>query len=1230
MLFRLYLVPMAALFMLLALFLITRVVGLDPTQKSGLYTVDLVGALVRMMFMIAVAIVPWFLAKYLAIAPVAALKTAIAKTTEMADHSGANAWLEAGASGVSALNASNAAKHKEEREKIESGEKGEHEALGSGEGDEDVAGGEDSGTEDGEGGASLLAGAAGVADTLALGAGGDDESDEASGEGDELGGENLALANPLDDEAEDGSGDALIEGEASGDALGSGEDDTEALGSGEDDTEALGGDDDQALGAGDDAEDSDQPETTETDEDSVAALGSGEGIEEGEEGDVSPLTPEEQAQLDFFDNARRLANGQPPLTGGTPADPVAQARDDIVMQEVNDYVDDVARIGRGEAPKREPAPLSAEEDARQRKAFFEDRRRMAQGQLPQMSPEEFRDAHVRILNQNRMAAAASNADAVTGSQAPTGSPAKGSKVASPEEHWSGAKPGPKAASMLALIPGHDSTGRQPVSAANRGNRPRFMDRFGTKTRKAIRAAAIVTDFDSIRSDLVGTSERPGSLRHQGRIIRSAGLLSTITGTAFVERVSSAELNMARNTVKAYNDPATRQRWLAGDAKSQFQEAEAQIKTLRAAAAQNPEDLEVQMRLMEAQSNRSALLAAAKPDKAFAAQYAQAEQMVAEAKELGGAGTNFGRAMDTKTAAFQADVAAYQKGGRAELSDEMMDPRRWAVRLAANSQTGARMARDRVVATDKRWSGRQQSAIAAKAQLEADVASLAMARADAESAATSRGALVNNIAGHLDAGQSGSYAALAAAADDPTRFAEQLGKERAAAAARLAAAQKPYQEIDSAMTHLLVGGRPPEQALKMHQEQAERIRAEEAAADHEVTTLMAALNSGKALPESTQSNYAAQLELAQQRREAAAAQASQHEELVGRIATRIPTYRELERQRAASLKERANTGAADKALMAALDGLAAKAADPAARPALREAIRASQHAGASAAGSSAHAYGARMESVVKSLAVANAANDAAARAEAEKARAALLSSARAELGNAGATRLDEAVREGVARETELLRQQAAASSSYEKTATLRAAPPIFSVLHPRKTVADSVARHVGSPNESAVYARHRAGAQARLESLQAEAVILEETAARNARNKREDPHVTEALAAQHAAMAREQAILEGVNTHDHLSALAADQRRAERLKYREKLHAETLEQHGALKRQLERARSAEIIWNQAQEAAIHGKVDPEAVERRRASYEQEARLAAIESEKLRRMEADQQDFLSQSD
>ena len=1232
MLFRLYLVPMAALFILLALFLVSRVVGLDPTQKNGLYAIDMIGAIVRMMFMVAVAIVPWFLAKYLAIAPVAALKTAIAKTTEMADHTGANAWLEAGAGGVAALNASNAARAKEEREKIEAGEKGgdEAKALGPGEGDEDRADdeGEDGG-EGGEGGPGMLERTAGAAGDLALEADTDKKPDLPEGEG---GAENLALANPLDDEAEDGSQDMLAEGEEAveADALASGGGFSgEALASSDDSSESPDGGED---GTSDGTQDVEGSPASATDEDSVAALGEGEddGPADEEEGDFSPLTPDQQAQLDFFDNARRMANGLPPLADGAVVDPVAQAKADIVTQEANDYVDDVARIGRGEPPKHVPAPLSPKEETAQRKAFFEDRRRMAAGGLPQMSPDEFRDAHVRILNQNRLSAAeSSNAATATAGQTPAKGAAKG---AASDERWSGGRSPSKAASMLALVPGHDSEGRKLVSAANRGNRPRFMDRFGTKTQRAIRAAALVTDLDSIKADWVGTSERPGSLRHQGRIVRNAGLLSTITGTAFVERVSTAELKGAHETIKAHKDPARQQQWLARDPEAlrQFQETEGQIRTLKAAAARNPEDYEVQMRLAEAESTRGALLAAAKPDKAFAAQYAQAQHVVTDAKELGGAGTNFGRGMANRTKAFQDSVTAYQAGSRGGLSDEMMDPRRWAVRLAANSQTNAWKVKNSAVATDARWSRRQAEERAARSKLDEDMASLAMARADAESAAASRGALVNNIAGHMETNQSASYAALSALTDDPKRFAEQLEKERAAAAARLAAAQKPYQEIDSALTHLLVGGRPPEQALSQHQDQATRIRAEAAAADHEVTSLMAALNSGKALPETTQANYAAQLALAQERHRAAAEQASQHEELVGRIATRIPAYKDLERQRAAGLKERQNAGAADKAFLATLDGLAAKAADPAARPALKEAIRASQHTQASAAGSSAQAYGTRLESVIKNLAVANATNDIAARAEAGKERNALLTSARAELGNAGATRLDETIREGVTRETELIRRQAATSSSYENTATLRNAPPIFSLLHPRKTVSAALARHVGSPNESAVYARHRAGAVARLTSLQAETAILEETAARNARDKREDPHLTEALAAQHAAMAHEQALIEGVNTHDHLMALAADQRRAERLKYREKLHQDTLEQHGTLKRQLERRNSAEVIWNQAQEAAIHGKVDSDTVERRRASYEQESRLAAVEAEKLRRMEAEQQDFLSQND
>ena len=1244
MLFRLYLVPMAGLVILLALFLISRVVGLDPASKSGLYSLDIIGAIIRMMFMIALAVVPWFLAKYLAIAPVAALKTAIAKTTEMADHSGANAWLEAGASGVAALNKGNAAKRKAEQEKIEGGEKGDAaKALGAGEtggtGDGEEADKNIEAGEAAQNGPSLLEGGLGVVEDLAAGAGGDKKL--TGGEGGEPKAPDSALVDPIADEAEPpaeagapGEGDdaavaALNEGEgADAAALGEGEGaDAAALGEGEGaDAAALGEGDSEELALGEGA-----------DADSLEALGPGDHVpstgdevsdNELEAGEADPmaisaaaaleaeaaaeadalLSPEQRAQVDHFDRLREIANSPDPeaaaaaylAEGGSDASHAPLALDDVAkLNEANDIKSRAAQEAK--ALRADPASYAA-----------------SHPEWAAAHPEEAK--HFALVAADRK------------------SRANGLSTVS-----DAAGPARKVASALAVIPGHGPDGRLAVSDSNRGNRPRFMDRFGTKTQKALRiaakvsdktlhGAAIATDFHSIKADWVGTAARPGSLRAQGRLIRNAGLLSTITGTAFVERVSTAELGVAHEMVKTYNDPAKRQEWLARDpdAKRLFGETEAQIKLTQQSVKKNPNDFVAAQHLMDLEGQREQLLAAAQPDPALARQYAEAQQTIAAAKELGGAGTNFGRAMAAKTAAFQADVAAYHKNDRADLSDEMMDPRRWAVRLAANSQTGVAKAKDTVSEANARWDKRQQDAAQAQSEFEENLALQAMARADAEASATARGALVNDIADHLAAGQPNPYANLATVVDDPDAFAASLEQERRAAWSRINAAEKPYTEIDAQLSQLYIGGRSPVDALVEQKAREAQAQAEMQAADEAIKSLSGTLGSSLALPATTRNDYQAQLVGIQERRKAAAVQAATAAELAHRAAGQIPNYQALERQRAATTKARVQAGSSDLALVASLDELAAKAADPANREAVRESVRRGHATVLSNSGSSAQAYRGRMDTIVAGLAQAQVSKDAAARVAGEQARTALLASAKTDLGPAGAARVAESLREGVERESARLRAEAKTSTSYEKRVELRGAPPIFSVLHPRQAISQAQIRHVASANESAIYARHRAEAEARLASLASELSVLEETAKRNARDGRDDAQAAEALAGHQAAIAREEAILEGVRTHDQQVALAADQRRAERLKYREKLLRSTNDQYEALNRQLERVKSAQVIWNQIQEAAIHGQVDSDAVERRRASYEQEVRLARAEAEKLRRLEIDQQDFLTQTD
>jgi hypothetical protein len=1258
MLFRLYLVPMAGLVILLALFLVSRVVGLDPTSKSSLYSLDIIGAIIRMLFMVALAIVPWFLAKYLAIAPVAALKTAIAKTTEMADHSGANAWLEAGASGVAALNSSNSAKRKEEQERIEGGEKGDAAKA--------LEAGEDGGTGDGEeadknieageaaqNGPSLLEGGFSVVEDLAAGTGGDKKL--TSGEAGEAQTSDSALTDPLADEAEAPSGDsaldegddaavaALSEGEGADAALGEGEG-ADALGEGEGaDAAALGEGDSEELALGEGA-----------DADSLEALGPGDDVpstgdevsdNELEAGEADPmaisaataleaeaaaeadalLSPEQRAQVEHFDRLREIANSPDPeaaaaaylAEGGSNAPHAPLALDDAAkLNEANDIKSRAAQEAK--ALRADPASYAA-----------------SHPEWAAAHPEEAK--HFALVAANRK----SHADGLS-----TVSDAATSSGAASRRSWhivdnryDPADPTGLRREMAILR----GDGRLAVSDSNRGNRPRFMDRFGTKTQKALRiaakvsdktlhGAAIATDFHSIKADWVGTATRPGSLRAQGRLIRNAGLLSTITGTAFVERVSTAELGVAHEMVKSYNDPAKRQEWLARDpdAKRLFGETEAQIKLAQQAVKKNPGDPMLVQHLTGLEGQREQLLAAAQPDPALARQYAEAQQTIAAAKELGGAGTNFGRAMAAKTAAFQADVAAYHKNDRADLSDEMMDPRRWAVRLAANSQTGVAKAKDTVLEANARWDKRQQDAAQAQAEFEENLARQAMARADAEASATARGALVNDIAGHLAAGQPNPYANLAAVVDDPAAFAASLEKERRAAQNRINAAQKPYTEIDAQLSQLYIGGRSPVDALVEQKAREAQAQAEMQAADEAIKSLSGTLGSSLALPATTRNDYQAQLVGIQERREAAAAQAVTAAELAHRAAGQIPNYQALERQRAATTKARAQAGSSDLALVASLDELAAKAADPANREAVRESVRRGHATVLSNSGSAAQAYRGGMETIVAGLAQAQVNKDAAARVAGEQARTALLASAKTELGPAGATRVAESLREGVEREAARLRAEAKTSTSYEKRVELRAAPPIFSVMHPRQAISQAQVRHVASANESVIYARHRAEAEVRLASLASELPVLEETAKRNARDGRADAHAAEALAGHQAAIAREEAILEGVRTHDQQVALVADQRRAERLKYREKLLRSTNDQYEALNRQLERVKSAQVIWNQIQEAAIHGQVDSDAVERRRVSYEQEVRLARAEAEKLRRLEIDQQDFLTQSD
>jgi len=154
----------------------------------------------------------------------------------------------------------------------------------------------------------------------------------------------------------------------------------------------------------------------------------------------------------------------------------------------------------------------------------------------------------------------------------------------------------------------------------------------------------------------------------------------------------------------------------------------------------------------------------------------------------------------------------------------------------------------------------------------------MARADAEASATARGALVNDIADHLAAGQPNPYANLATVVDDPDAFAASLEQERRAAWSRINAAEKPYTEIDAQLSQLYIGGRSPVDALVEQKAREAQAQAEMQAADEAIKSLSGTLGSSLALPATTRNDYQAQLVGIQERRKAAAVQAATAAEL----------------------------------------------------------------------------------------------------------------------------------------------------------------------------------------------------------------------------------------------------------------------------------------------------------------------------------------------------------------
>ena len=88
---RLYLIPLTSLVVLLALFLIGRMLGIDASSGG-----DAVGAIVGMLMLIALAVIPIFLSKYVVAAPLGAIQGMITASLKAADESSLNRALASG------------------------------------------------------------------------------------------------------------------------------------------------------------------------------------------------------------------------------------------------------------------------------------------------------------------------------------------------------------------------------------------------------------------------------------------------------------------------------------------------------------------------------------------------------------------------------------------------------------------------------------------------------------------------------------------------------------------------------------------------------------------------------------------------------------------------------------------------------------------------------------------------------------------------------------------------------------------------------------------------------------------------------------------------------------------------------------------------------------------------------------------------------------------------------
>jgi hypothetical protein len=88
---RLYMVPLATLVLLLGLFMFSKTMGFNPGHQTSI--LDVGAVVMTCLYMIFVAIVPWFLAKYIGAVPAKAIAAAVTRTQEAADAQGST-WLD--------------------------------------------------------------------------------------------------------------------------------------------------------------------------------------------------------------------------------------------------------------------------------------------------------------------------------------------------------------------------------------------------------------------------------------------------------------------------------------------------------------------------------------------------------------------------------------------------------------------------------------------------------------------------------------------------------------------------------------------------------------------------------------------------------------------------------------------------------------------------------------------------------------------------------------------------------------------------------------------------------------------------------------------------------------------------------------------------------------------------------------------------------------------------------